>query len=92
MKDLEKRIDQARGVKQADTVLSGGRVFDVVSGLLPEGDVAICNDVIVGTCGAYESDNIVDVSGLILVPGFIDTHLHIESSLITPFEFDATQP
>jgi adenine deaminase len=88
MKDLEQRIDQARGVKKADIVLRGGRVFDVVSGLLLEGDVAICNDVIVGTCGVYESDNIIDVSGLFLVPGFIDTHLHIESSLITPFEFD----
>ncbi len=88
MADLDKRIDQGRGVAKADLVLRGGRVFDVVSGELLEGDVAICQDIIVGTCGDYEGREVIDVSGLVLVPGFIDTHLHIESSLITPFEFD----
>jgi len=88
MADLKKRIDQGRGVEDADLVLRGGRVFDVISGELLEGDVAICQDTIVGTCGDYNGRKIIDVSGLILVPGFIDTHLHIESSLITPFEFD----
>ena len=88
MADLDKRIDQAKGLGAADMVLRGGLVFDVISGELLEGDVAICDDMIVGICATYESENIVDVSGMILVPGFIDTHLHIESSLITPFEFD----
>ncbi|MCP4070312.1 MAG: adenine deaminase [Hyphomicrobiales bacterium] len=88
MADLDKRIDQGRGVAKADMVLRGGRVFDVVSGELLEGDVAICQDIIVGTCGDYEGREVIDVSDLVLVPGFIDTHLHIESSLITPFEFD----
>ena len=53
-----------------------------------DGDVAICGDTIVGTCADYDGKQIVDVTGLTLVPGFIDTHLHIESSLVTPFEFD----
>ncbi|MCL4140597.1 UNVERIFIED_CONTAM: hypothetical protein GTU68_042400 [Idotea baltica] len=53
-----------------------------------DGDVAICGDTIVGTCADYEGRDVIDVSGLTLVPGFIDTHLHIESSLVTPFEFD----
>src|SRR6056297_3490904 len=52
------------------------------------GDVAICGDTIVGVGAAYEGREVIDVTGLTLVPGFIDTHLHIESSLVTPFEFD----
>ncbi|MEE4118515.1 MAG: adenine deaminase [Paracoccaceae bacterium] len=88
MAELERRIAQGRGDEVADLVLRGGRVFDVVTGDMLEGDVAICGDTIVGTCAAYEGREVIDVSGLILVPGFIDTHLHIESSLVTPLEFD----
>ncbi|SDN31014.1 Adenine deaminase [Lutimaribacter pacificus] len=88
MADLETRIAQARGEAPADLVLRGGRVLDLVTGELLEGDVAICGDRIVGTCADYEGRKVLDVGGLILVPGFIDTHLHIESSLVTPFEFD----
>ncbi|MGB8623203.1 MAG: amidohydrolase family protein, partial [Paracoccaceae bacterium] len=85
---LSDLIDQGRGAAPADMVLRGGRVFDLMTGRLIEGDVAICGDTIVGVGEAYEGREVVDVSGLILVPGFIDTHLHIESSLVTPFEFD----
>ena len=88
MSRLSDRIDQGRGITKADMVLRGGRILDVITGQLIDGDVAICGDWIVGINDEYDSDNIVDVSGLTLVPGFIDTHLHIESSLITPFEFD----
>lgn len=87
-KPLETRIAQAHGREKADLVLKGGRVFDLVTGILLEGDVAICGDRIVGTCASYEGKREIDVSGLILVPGFIDTHLHVESSLVTPHEFD----
>jgi adenine deaminase len=69
-------------------VLKGGRVFDLVTGGLVETDVAICADRIVGTHGTYQGRQEIDVAGLVLVPGFIDTHLHVESSLVTPFEFD----
>jgi adenine deaminase len=88
MADLEQRILQGRGDAPADIVLRGGQVLDVVTGALIDGDVAICGDTIVGTCDRYDGMTVVDVSGLTLVPGFIDTHLHIESSLVTPFEFD----
>jgi adenine deaminase len=81
-------IDQGRGLVPADLVLRGGRVFDLITGDLVAGDVAICGDTIVGVFDHYEGDQVVDVSGQILVPGFIDTHLHIESSLVTPHEFD----
>lgn len=86
--ELEQRIAVARGETPADTVLRGGEVFDVVTGTRIAGDVAIVQGVIAGIGGAYEAREIVDVSGLTLVPGFIDTHLHVESSLVTPFEFD----
>ncbi|WP_151718238.1 adenine deaminase [Gemmobacter serpentinus] len=81
-------IAQGRGLVPADLVLRGGRVLDVVTGDLLEGDVAICGGVIVGICASYDGREVVDVTGKILVPGFIDTHLHIESSLVTPYEFD----
>ncbi|PSJ57145.1 adenine deaminase [Pseudaminobacter soli (ex Li et al. 2025)] len=86
--DLRRRIDQGSGNERADIVLKGGRFFDLVSGELVAGDLAICGDRIVGTCDCYAGKTEIDVSGQVLVPGFIDTHLHIESSMVTPFEFD----
>ena len=85
---LSDRIAQGRGEVPADIVLRGGRIFDLITGELVETDVAICGDTIVGVFGRYEGKRVVDVTGKVLVPGFIDTHLHIESSLVTPFEFD----
>ena len=85
---LADRIDQGRGVTPADLVLKGGRVFDLITGDLVETDVAICGDTIVGVFGSYQGRREIDVAGRVLVPGFIDTHLHIESSLVTPHEFD----
>jgi adenine deaminase len=85
---LAARIDQGRGIAPADLVLKSGRVFDLITGDLVETDVAICSDTIVGVFGSYTGRREIDVSGRILVPGFIDTHLHVESSLVTPHEFD----
>ncbi|MCV2880773.1 adenine deaminase [Actibacterium sp. XHP0104] len=88
MQDLSKLIDQGAGREPADLVLRGGQVFDLVTGAMIPGDVAICGDTIVGVGEEYEGRRVIDVTGLTLVPGFIDTHLHIESSLVTPYEFD----
>ncbi len=88
MAELEDRIAQGRGDEPADLVLRGGAVFDLVTGAMIPGDVAICGDTIVGIGADYEGAEVIDVAGLTLVPGFIDTHLHIESSLVTPLEFD----
>ena len=88
MADLETRIAQGRGDAPADLVLRGGHVFDLITGAMISGGVAICGDTIVGIGAAYEGKRVIDVTGLTLVPGFVDTHLHIESSLVTPFEFD----
>ncbi len=85
---LERLIDQGVGRVPADIVLKGGRFFDLVTGELVQSDIAIGGDRIVGTCGNYSGQTEIDISGKIVVPGFIDTHLHIESSLVTPHEFD----
>ena len=86
--DLEHRIAAARGDLRADLALRGGRIFDLVTGDFIDGDVAICGDGIVGIGADYDAERIIDVRGLTLVPGFIDAHLHVESSLVTPLEFD----
>ncbi|MEM8554737.1 MAG: adenine deaminase [Pseudomonadota bacterium] len=88
MSDLPHRLAVARGDAPADLVLRSGQVLDLVTGEMLSGDVAIVGDQIVGTCAEYEAKRVEDVSGLTLVPGFIDTHLHVESSLVTPHEFD----
>ncbi|SIS65921.1 Adenine deaminase [Roseivivax lentus] len=88
MSDLATRIAAARGDQPADIVLRGAQILDLITGERLEGDVAIKGDRIVGTCAEYDATNVIDVTGLTLVPGFIDTHLHVESSLVTPFEFD----
>jgi adenine deaminase len=85
---LSRAIEQGQGLAKADIVLKGGRIFDLVSGELTPSDVAICGDRIVGTLGDYNGEREIDVRGKIIVPGFIDTHCHVESSLITPLEFD----
>jgi len=85
---LSRLISQGRGDTPADLVLRGGVVWDMVTGSKIGGDVAICGDTIVGIGVDYEGERVIDVTGQTLVPGFIDTHLHIESSLVTPHEFD----
>ena len=85
---LARAIAQGRGSAPADMVLKGGRIFDLVTGALTQSDVAICGDRIVGTQGEYNGAREIDARGKIIVPGFIDTHLHVESSLVTPSEFD----
>ena len=85
---LSRAIEQGRGLAAADLVLKGGRIFDLVRGELIKSDVAVTGDRIVGTHGEYRGLREIDITGRIVVPGFIDTHLHVESSLITPLEFD----
>ena len=85
---LAKCIAQGRGDEPADLVLKGGQFLDLITGDLVSGDIAVYQDRIVGTSGSYFGTTEIDISGQIAVPGFIDTHLHVESSLVTPGEFD----
>lgn len=85
---FERRIDHATGREPCDFVIKSTRVLDVVTGEFIHGDVAISDGVIVGIGDEYFGQKESDGSGVTLVPGFIDTHLHVESSLVTPYEFD----
>lgn len=85
---LAHRIAQGRGDEPADLVIRGVKLLDLVGGDLVETDIALCGDTIVGTHGRYEGKAVFDAKGLVAVPGFIDTHLHVESSLVTPLEFE----
>jgi len=85
---IQRRVAQGQGREPADLVVRNVRLLDLVTGELVPTDIAICGDRIVGTYGTYEGKQEIDGRGRIAVPGFIDTHLHVESSLVTPFEFD----
>ena len=85
---LANRIDQGRGIVPADLVLKNGRFLDLVTGSFIASDIAISGNTIVGTFGTYVGAREIDITGKTVVPGFIDTHTHVESSLLTPAEFD----
>lgn len=86
--ELKARIDAARGLAPVDLVIRGARWLDVFTGRFGTGDVAIHGDTIVGVGDRYDDARaVVDAQGAYLVPGFIDAHVHIESSLMTPARF-----
>jgi len=87
--DLGRRIDQALGRAQADLVIKNVRMLNVVTGEIVRTDIAICGERIVGTYDLdYHGRLEIDGSDLFAVPGFIDTHVHPESTLVQPGEFD----
>lgn len=85
---LLRRLEQASGDAPADLVIKHVKTLDVITGAVFDGDIAVTGDTIVGVAETYDGARYVDGNGLIAVPGFIDTHLHVESSLVTPQEFD----
>jgi adenine deaminase len=84
--DLARRLAVARGDEPADLVLRGGRVLSVFTREWLETDVAIVDGFVAGL-GDYDGTEIVDVSGRYVVPGFIDAHMHLESTKLLPDEF-----
>ena len=84
---LRKRIRAAQGLEPADVVLKAGRVVNVFSGEIRRADVAVCDGMIVGLGDSYTGEEEVDVSGRWVLPGLIDGHIHIESSMLTPAGF-----
>lgn len=86
--ELKTRIGQALGETKADLVIKNTRFLNVVTGETAAGDIALCGDRIVGTYESYDGVEEIDGSGLTVVPGFIDTHVHCESTCVTPMEFD----
>jgi len=79
-------IDVAAGRKKADLVLKNATYVNVFSGELATEDIAVTQGLIVGL-GQYEGVTEVDMAGKVVLPGFIDAHIHLESSLVSPAEF-----
>lgn len=81
-------IEAGQGRRPADLVIRDVKLLDVVTGAVTPTTIAVVGDRIVGTHAAYEGVEVVEGRGRFAVPGFIDTHLHVESSLVTPYEFE----
>ena len=79
-------IDVAAGREKADLVLKNATYVNVFSGELDKCDIAVAEGLIVGM-GSYSGLEEVDMTGRIVCPGFIDAHIHLESSLVSPAEF-----
>lgn len=87
IKSLQRRIRMARGEEPGDLLLKGGHLVNVVSGEIYPADVLIGDGIIVGVGSYDEALEIIDVRGRFLVPGFLDGHVHVESSMLAPAEF-----
>ena len=85
-KRLARRLEAARGDRPVDLLFRGGKIVNVFTGELASTSVAVFDGVVVGF-GERQADEVVELDGGILTPGFIDGHFHLESSLLTPAEF-----
>lgn len=79
-------IAVAAGREKADLVLKNAKYLNVFSNEFLSGDIAVANGLIAGV-GKYDGKTEIDVSGKLVLPGFIDAHIHLESSMVTPAEF-----
>ena len=86
--ELRRRIAVAAGGEPADLVIRNVTSFSLSSGELLAGDIAIVGDVIAGIGPGCRGERELDGAGSVVVPGFIDSHCHVESTLLTPFEFE----
>lgn len=84
-KQLKKLIDIAAGRIPADLVIKNCKVVDVYNAAIIEGDIALCEELIAGV-GHYEGIQEIDAKGQYAAPGFIDSHIHVESSYVSPEE------
>ncbi|MBC2273926.1 adenine deaminase [Listeria welshimeri] len=87
LKQLQERVAVSDGREKADLVIKNGRIVNVFSGEIMEGDIAIKNGYIAGIGDFSEAEQIIDAAGEFIVPGFIDAHVHVESAMVTPAEF-----
>lgn len=86
---LQAVLAVARGDQPAELLLRGAQVLDLVNGGVSTTNIAICGATIAGVGPEYTAaERVRDVDGLTCVPGFIDAHVHVESSLMHPFEFE----
>jgi len=85
--EIEKIIKAARGEEIADIVIKNANIINVLSGDIHRGDVAVINGIIVGIGKDYKGKEEIDINGSYLSPSFIDGHVHLESSMLSPYEF-----
>lgn len=81
--EREKLINAAQMKELPELVLKNGRIVNVFTGEIIKGDVAVTDGVIVGT-GEYSGKKEIDLEGRFVLPGFVNSHLHVESSMVTP--------
>jgi adenine deaminase len=86
MPDLARRLAVARGDEPAELVVRGGRVFSAFTREWLDGDVAVVDGHVAGI-GEYEGEEVLDADGRWIVPGFVDAHMHLESSKLLVDEF-----
>lgn len=86
LKVKQRIIEVAAGREKADLVLKNAMYLNVFSNEFLQGDIAVANGLIAGI-GEYEGENEINVNGKLVLPGFIDAHIHLESSMVTPSEF-----
>ena len=84
---LIKLIDVAAGRKKADLVLKNAKIVDVFQAKILTGDIAISDGYIAGIGGSYQGVEECNYTGKYVAPGFIEAHIHIESSYVSPEEF-----
>lgn len=85
---LNSVIKSALGNEKADLVLKNGKIIDVLNHRIVEGNVAVKDGIILGI-GDYTGEKEVDVKGCYIAPGFVDSHIHIESAMVTPSQYAA---
>ncbi len=85
--ELKHLIEVARGDRPAELVLRNARVINVFAGDVEMNDVAIAGGVIAGLGTEYQGIQEIDIHGRYLAPGFMDAHMHVESSMVPVPEF-----
>jgi adenine deaminase len=85
-------VAAARGDASFDVLITGGKLLDVVTGLIREADIGLVGALIASVhipASRTDAVEIIDASGSVITPGLIDTHMHVESSMVTPAEYTA---
>ena len=79
-------VEVAAGREKADLVFKDASYVNVFCNEIGHGDIAVAGGLIAGM-GSYSGEQEVDCAGKLVLPGFVDAHIHLESSLVTPYEF-----
>ena len=86
-RQLKTLIDCAMKRAKCDLVIRNARIFNVFTGEIEQGEIAVKEGVIVGIGTGYAGEREYDGAGMIFLPGLLDAHIHVESSMLTPEEF-----